>query len=90
MAKKYSECKACNTTNFLNYAGLCKKCNREAAGSGITEVLAAKHQQQLEAQAEKDKQKLEDLKVEQAKAEAAEAEPETEGEEKKESEEEAK
>lgn len=90
MVKRYAECKVCKSSNFLNYAGLCKKCNREAAGSLIREALAEKQQKQIAAQEEREKQKIEDLKQEPASDETTDEEPDSKDDEKKENEDDPK
>ncbi len=35
MAKAYGKCKLCGADAFLNYAGLCKKCNNKKEGAEI-------------------------------------------------------
>jgi predicted nucleotidyltransferase len=60
MGKKYGKCKLCKSDNFLNYAGLCKKCNRKDKSSKIKEELAEKKQEALETQKEKQRQKTEE------------------------------
>jgi hypothetical protein len=42
MAKAYQVCKLCKSRKFLNYAGLCKKCNRDKAGIRIKEEVLLK------------------------------------------------
>ena len=58
MAKPYSICKVCGTKRFLNFAGLCSKCNKNVASSEIIEnALEKKHDMQeskAELQAEVD------------------------------------
>ena len=62
MAKTYAKCKLCGTMKFLNYAGLCKKCNRKAESSKVIEEYLAKEREMQAAQAEqlKERQKLMD------------------------------
>jgi len=62
MTKSLSTCKVCGTIKFLNFAGLCKKCNRNIAGSKIVEnALEKKHEMQESHSEElKEKQALEE------------------------------
>jgi hypothetical protein len=60
MGKKYGKCKLCKSDNFLNFADLCKKCNRKDKSSNIKEELAKKKQEALETQKEKQRQKTEE------------------------------
>lgn len=90
MGKKYGECKQCKSNNFLNYAGLCKKCNRGSVGSEIKVAIAEMQQQKIEAQKEREKQKIEDLKEERALDETTVVDSDSEDDEKKENEEDPK
>jgi hypothetical protein len=60
MGKKYGKCKLCKSDNFLNFVGLCKKCNRKDKSSNIKEELAKKKQEAVETQKEKQRQKTEE------------------------------
>lgn len=56
MLKPYGTCKLCNSKSFLNYAGLCKRCNRKKASQGIIEEAVEKQKIAEEAQKEFEKQ----------------------------------
>lgn len=56
MAKNYGKCALCNSTKFLNYAGLCKKCNRSKASVEITEAVMKKKRENLAAQKKREEQ----------------------------------
>jgi hypothetical protein len=60
MGKKYGKCKVCKSDNFLNFAGLCKKCNKKHKGFKVKEELAEKKQEDFEVQKEKQRQKTEE------------------------------
>ena len=79
MGKKYGECKLCRTQKFLNYAGLCKRCNQKAVSSDIKEEAIEKQQEALEAQKERQEKKKEEILEKQVLEEKDE---ETAGEEK--------
>jgi len=66
MGKKYGKCKLCKSNNFLNYAGLCKKCNRKDKSSNIKEELTEKKQKALKTKKEKQRQKTEENKEKRA------------------------
>ncbi len=51
MVKAYAKCKLCGTTKFLNFAQLCKRCNKKPESAIITEQVLAK-QEQLHAMQE--------------------------------------
>ena len=75
MAKRFQLCELCHAYKLVNYAGLCKYCNRRKAAGAILEEAAAErdahHAADMEAAAKA------------AEKEAAEAEAgEAEGEEK--------
>lgn len=53
MVKTYGKCKLCNSEKFLNFAGLCKKCNKTDKSSNIKEELAKKQHEVLKTQKEK-------------------------------------
>jgi len=59
MGKTYGKCKLCKSDKFLNFAGLCKKCNRKDKSSNIKEELVEKQQEALETQKENRRQKTE-------------------------------
>jgi hypothetical protein len=83
MLKAYGTCKLCDSNKLLNYAGLCKRCNRTEASLAIKGRAAEKEEKALEAQKEMEKQKL-------AQAEEAPVEEEEQGEETDDKEEEDK
>jgi hypothetical protein len=60
MGKTYGKCKVCKSDNFLNFAGLCKKCNKKYKGFKVKEKLAEKKQETLKTQKEKQRQKTEE------------------------------
>ena len=64
MGKIYSECKLCGSKAFLNYADLCKRCNRKPESSKIKNVAFEKqqvHMHDVEVELEKQHEKeLED------------------------------
>ena len=57
MGKTYGKCRLFETEKFLNYAGLCKRCNQKAVSSDIKEVAIEKQQKALEAKKERQEQK---------------------------------
>jgi hypothetical protein len=57
MLKPHGTCKLCDSSSFLNYAGLCKRCNRKEASTKITGEAVEKQKKALEAQKEMEKQK---------------------------------
>ena len=61
MGKKYGKCRLCETERFLNYAGLCKRCNQKAVSSDIKEEAIEKRQKTLEVQKERQEQKEEEI-----------------------------
>jgi len=61
MVKKYGKCKLCKLEKFLNYAGLCKRCNQKAVSSDIKEEVIEKQQKALEAQKERLEQNEEEI-----------------------------
>ena len=63
MVKKYGKCKLCQSNRFLNYAGLCKRCNRKPASSDIKEESIEKQQ---EVQIKRQEQKKRELEEKQA------------------------
>ena len=52
MAKPFSTCKVCGTKRFLNFAGLCSKCNKNVASSKIVENALEKKHDMQESKAE--------------------------------------
>ena len=79
MGKTYGKCKLCESKKFLNYAGLCKRCNQKAVGSDIKEEAIKKQQKASEARKERQEQKKEEIVEKQVPEEKDE---ETAGEEK--------
>ncbi|MDF1557546.1 MAG: hypothetical protein P1P80_05125 [ANME-2 cluster archaeon] len=69
MAKPFSTCKVCGTRRFLNFAGLCTKCNQNVASLKIVEnALEKKHDLQeskAKMQAEMEALQSEELKEKQ-------------------------
>ncbi len=63
MAKPFNICKICGSRKFLNFAGLCKKCNRNVAGLEIIEHALEKKHEMQESQSEelKEKRALEEM-----------------------------
>jgi hypothetical protein len=61
MVKTYGTCKLCKSQKFLNYAGLCKRCNQKAGGSDIQEEAIEKQQKALEAQKERQEKEKEEI-----------------------------
>ena len=57
MLKPYGTCKLCESKKFLNFAGLCKSCNRKEASTEIILESLGKQEKALEAQREMEKQK---------------------------------
>jgi methylphosphotriester-DNA--protein-cysteine methyltransferase len=53
MGKTYGKCRLCKSEKFLNYAGLCKRCNQKAVSSEIKEEVIEKQQKALETQKER-------------------------------------
>ena len=50
MAKTYGKCKLCKRDRFLNFAYLCKKCNRTPESIAIKDEIAERRQKALEFQ----------------------------------------
>ena len=87
MAKNYGKCALCNSKKFLNFAGLCKRCNRTKASTQIIEeVMKKKEQENLAAQKRLEEQQARELLEAEEKGEEVQ---EAEGEEEKEGKEEA-
>jgi hypothetical protein len=61
VGKTYGKCKLCKSEKFLNYAGLCKRCNQKAVSSDIKKEAIEKQQKALEAQKERQEQKKEEI-----------------------------
>jgi len=59
VGKTYGKCKLCKLERFLNYAGLCKRCNQKAVSSDIKEEAIEKQQKTSEAQKERQEKKEE-------------------------------
>ncbi len=89
MRKLYGTCKLCESNRLLNFAGLCKRCNRKEASSEIIGEVLGKQKKALEAQKEMAKQKTDELEEKQAleekSDEAKDAEEEAEKEDEKDS-----
>ena len=68
MAKPFNKCKLCNAPKFLNFAGLCKRCNNKKEGLAIAEAAVIEQQAHY---AEDDKARAEAAEIA-AEAEAAE------------------
>ncbi len=66
MLKTYGICKLCESHNFLNFAGLCKRCNKKEASSEIRLETIGKQEKTLEAQKEMEKQKTDEPEEKQA------------------------
>ena len=62
MRKKYDECKLCKSKKFLNFADLCRKCNREKAGLKIKEEAIEKKLVASKFKKESDKKEAEEIK----------------------------
>jgi hypothetical protein len=88
MRKLYGTCKICESNRLLNFAGLCKRCNRKEESSAIIGKVVEKQKKALEAQKEMEKQKPVEPEEEQAPEEKSdetddkEEEPETDDTEK--------
>ena len=79
MGKTYGKCKLCKSEKFLNYAGLCKRCNQKTVSSDIKEEAIEKQQKTSEAQKERQEKKKDEIIEKQVPEEKDE---ETAGEEK--------
>jgi hypothetical protein len=66
MLKPYGTCKLCNSNKFLNFAGLCKACNKKEASQEIILEVLRKQKKVLEAQKDMVKQKSVEPEEEQA------------------------
>lgn len=62
MAKSFSKCKLCGGMKFVNYAGMCKKCNRKKEAHNIMEKVLVERMERI------DSRKKEVMKETQAKA----------------------
>ncbi|MBW2983780.1 hypothetical protein KY361_01570 [Candidatus Woesearchaeota archaeon] len=49
MAKAYGKCKLCGADSFLNFAGLCKKCNKKKEGTEIKKEIFSDREIEKEA-----------------------------------------
>jgi hypothetical protein len=78
VGKTYGKCKLCKSEKFLNYAGLCKRCNQKAVSSDIKEEAIEKQQKTSEAKKERQEKKDEIIE----KQVPEEKDEETAGEEK--------
>lgn len=85
MLKPYGTCKLCESSNFLNFAGLCKRCSKKEASSEIILEALRKQERTLEAQKEMEKQKTDELEEEQALEEKNDETDDKEKEEEKDS-----
>lgn len=68
MAKPYNICKICGTKRFLNFAGLCTKCNKNASRETVDNALDKKHdiqESKAEMKAEMEALQSEELKEKQ-------------------------
>lgn len=90
MVKTFTTCVGCERPRFVNYAGLCKDCNRDPRHAHLVRRAIGMHEHELEVAqeaalerqaAEAEKAAKEALKV--AKAAEGAEEPETPAEEKK-------
>lgn len=82
MAKNYSKCALCGSKRFLNFAGLCKKCNRSKASSVISEDAMKKKEENLVAQIEREdlaSKKLQKIEEKTLDTDAENEDEETEG-----------
>ena len=66
MPKFYGPCKLCESNRLLNFAGLCKRCNRKEGSSEIILEALRKQEKTLEARKEMEKQKTDELEEKQA------------------------
>lgn len=69
MAKTFTKCVACERPRFVNYAGLCKDCNKDPRNAAIVRRAIGMHEHELELAHEDD---VERQAAEAAKAEKAE------------------
>ena len=77
MAKAYSKCKLCGADSFLNYAGLCKKCNNKEEGAKIKREIFQ------DKELEKELKKKEQTQMPETKVETKEEAPAEEAKEEK-------
>ncbi|MFP4195906.1 MAG: hypothetical protein ACLFSN_04030 [Candidatus Woesearchaeota archaeon] len=52
MAKELGVCQLCKQKRLLNYAGLCKRCNKTQQGVKFATQAINRHHEELEAEAE--------------------------------------
>ncbi|MFW6378494.1 MAG: hypothetical protein ACOCZV_00565 [Nanoarchaeota archaeon] len=52
MAKELGVCIICKQTRLLNFAGLCKRCNKTGKGVAYVKKAINQHKKELEAQAD--------------------------------------
>lgn len=86
MAKPFNKCKLCNAPKFVNFAGLCKRCNSKKEGVAIAEK-AVKAQQEHYAEDDAarviaDAKAAEDAEVAKAAESTSESAPEAKEESK--------
>ena len=60
MTKTYGTCQVCNRNRFLNFTGLCKRCNNDKRGYAIREKAFEQREQRLE-QSEKKNPLMDEL-----------------------------
>ncbi|MFC1704698.1 hypothetical protein ACFLZ6_00010 [Nanoarchaeota archaeon] len=83
MAKAYGKCVLCGADSFLNYAGLCKRCNSKKESSSIKKEIL--HDQELDKESKKKEQAaMPETKVETKEVPAEEVKEEKPAEESKE------
>ncbi len=85
MPKFYGPCKLCESNRLLNFAGLCKRCNKKEASSEIILEALRKQERTLEIQKEMEKQKTDEPEEEQALEEKSDETDDKEKEEEKDS-----
>jgi hypothetical protein len=85
MLKPYGTCKLCNSSSFLNYAGLCKRCNKKEASTKIIGEAVEKQKIAEEAQKEMAKQKTVEPEEKQALEEKSDETDDKEKEDEKDS-----
>ena len=79
MGKAYGKCNLCGSRKFLNFAGLCKRCNKNPASSKITDAALAKELEQQQIQAAMAKEQKAVAAEEETTEAAEEQEPKEEG-----------
>lgn len=70
MAKAFSKCKLCGGMKFVNYAGMCKKCNRKKEGHDIMEKALVDRLERIDSRKKEVVKEAADKAVEDAKTEA--------------------